>query len=128
MRTVATIFVKYLNSTSAFYEACFGLITVADEPGDFRILESDEVALSLVQVPPEIAQTIVIATPPRRRFENPVKLGFVVHDMNETSKLIVGHGGLVDDSVWTFRGFQHRDFVDPEGNVGELRASTVLNP
>jgi predicted enzyme related to lactoylglutathione lyase len=127
MRSVATVFVKYLNSTSDFYEACFGLVTVADEPGDFRILESDALVLSVVQVPPEIAQTIVIATPPRRRFETPIKLGFVVLDIDETSKLIVGHGGLVDDTVWTFRGFQHRDFLDPEGNVGELRATTQLN-
>jgi len=50
-----------------------------------------------------------------------------VLDIDETSKLIVGHGGLVDDTVWTFRGFQHRDFLDPEGNVGELRATTQLN-
>jgi predicted enzyme related to lactoylglutathione lyase len=127
MRTAATIFVKYLNSTSHFYEECFGFVSVADESGDFRILDSDEMVLSVIQVPPEIAQTILITTPPRKRAETPIKLGFVVLDIDKTANLIVGHGGQVDDPVWTFRGFQHRDFVDPEGNIGELRATTPLN-
>ena len=86
------------------------------------LLESEAWALSLVVVPDEIAATIQIAVPPRRRAEAAIKLAFEVPSIDDLRATVAGLGGQVDPSTteWDFQGFRRCDGVDPEGNVIQL--------
>jgi len=121
MPSAATLYAKHLDSMAAFYGTCFGMTEVAAEPGDYRVLESDGWTLTIVQVPADLAATIELADPPTRREGTPIKLTFDVASMTAARRRISEGGGHVDEYVWDFRGFRHCDFVDPEGNVGQLR-------
>jgi len=90
--------------------------------GDYQVLESSSWTLALVQVPADLARSIVISDPPRRRHDTPIKLAFDVPSVASHRKVIAQCGGRTDDTDWDFRGLRHCDFVDPEGNVGQLRA------
>jgi len=128
MTCAATIYVSNLESTSAFYEASFAFEVVAEELGDFRVLDSPEWTLSLVQIPEEIAATITLSDPPARREETPIKLSFLVPRIDSARTTITDLGGQVDEVEWEFRGFRHCDFLDPEGNVGQLRQRDTSAP
>jgi predicted enzyme related to lactoylglutathione lyase len=121
MTSGATLYAKHLEVMASFYRACFTMAEVAAEPGDYRVLESDTWTLTIVQVPADVAATIELVDPPTRREGTPIKLTFDVASMTAARRTISEGGGHVDEQVWDFRGFRHCDFVDPEGNVGQLR-------
>jgi len=121
VRSAATLYAKHLDAMAAFYGSCFGMKEVAAEAGDYRVLESDGWTLTIVQVPADVAATIELADPPARRDGTPIKLSLDVPSVTAVWQAILKGGGRVDDEVWEFRGFRHCDFVDPEGNVGQLR-------
>ena len=127
MTCAATIYVKRLEQVATFYAGCFGLENVDEVPGDYRVLESDLWTLSIVQVPTEVAAAIVLSDPPARRKETPIKLSFRVPSLTVARATIIDLGGQADDEEWEFRGFQHCDFTDPEGNVGQLRMPLALS-
>jgi predicted enzyme related to lactoylglutathione lyase len=112
-----------LDRTSAFYQECFAFEVVDSAAGDYKVLESQAWTLSLVQVPADIAQSIVVSDPPLRRDGTPIKLAFDVNSLTAHRAMIVSSGGRIDESEWVFRGYRHCDFVDPEGNIGQLRES-----
>jgi hypothetical protein len=95
---------------------------MVDHGAGYRVLESDTWTLSLVQMAPDVATTIDISVPARRRTEVPVKLAFPVASIDEVRVSAGALGGLVDppDTQWAFEGFRRCDGVDPEGNVIQL--------
>lgn len=121
MRGAATIYVKHLERMASFYEACFGLQSVAAAPGDYHVLESAHWTLSVVRAPAPVAATITLTDPPARRKHTPIKLSFEVASIAAARMAITEHGGQVDDHEWEFRGYRHCDFIDPEGNVNQIR-------
>ena len=122
MPGAATIYVKHLEPMAAFYAGCFGLARVAEAGGDYVVLEADGWTISLVQVPPPVAEAIVLSEPAVRRTGTPIKLTFDVPSLGCARTTVTAMGGDVDQSEWEFRGHRHCDFADPEGNVGQLRA------
>jgi predicted enzyme related to lactoylglutathione lyase len=89
----------------------------------FCVLASFDWELSLVRVADRLAAAVVITDPPLRREDTPIKLVFDVADLDEVVSLVVAAGGQIDpaDAVWKFRDRLHRDCLDPEGNVLQLR-------
>ena len=73
MAAAAIVYVKDLARMRAFYERCFGLSVVAAGDDEFCILASDDWELSLVAMPETVSATVVIADPPARREDSPVK-------------------------------------------------------
>jgi predicted enzyme related to lactoylglutathione lyase len=122
VKAAAVIYVKGIDRVSAFYERCLGLV-VADAAESYRVLESEAWTLSLVVVAHEVAATIDIAVPPRRREDLPVKLVFAVSNIEDVRRVAASLGGEVDGKgdEWDFQGWRHCDGVDPEGNVIQLR-------
>jgi hypothetical protein len=104
-----------------FYTQCLGLETAISSEG-YCILESDSVRLSLVAVPDEIAATISIETPPRRRANVPIKLAFDVPVIDDVRTIAASLGGQIDPQTteWRLLGMIHCDGIDPEGNVIQL--------
>jgi predicted enzyme related to lactoylglutathione lyase len=121
VKAAAVLYVTHLDRMSAFYQQCFGF-EAADGADDFCILESDGWTLSLVVVPDEIAATIHLSVPPRRRDGTPIKLAFEVGTIDDLRSVVHQLGGQVDPGAteWDFRGVRHCDGVDPEGNVIQL--------
>ncbi len=117
----ATVFVNDLQALSAFYCA-IGSMMVETTEGDFTVLASSEWKLILVQVPDEIAATFEIAVPPVAREDQPIKLSFMVEDLQATRKEVARHGGVdvQERTPWEWRGTLHLDVLDPEGNVLQL--------
>jgi predicted enzyme related to lactoylglutathione lyase len=123
MTAAAVLYVRDLPAMRAFYEACFEMSAHRPAGTEFCVLATPAFELSLVRVPDDIAGSVVIEDPPRRRAESPVKLVFDVADLAGATAVVVAAGGQapVADPAWSFRGRPHRDCVDPEGNVFQLR-------
>ena len=121
MGCAATIYVSLLDRTAGFYQDCFGFVVADAVAGDYVMLESEAWTLVLVQIPADVARSIVVSDPPRRRAGTPIKLAFDVPSIAAARSRITSGGGRVDETEWAFRGYRHCDFVDPEGNVGQLR-------
>ncbi len=122
MSASSVIYVVDLSRMGAFYERCFGLVTVESEDS-YRVLESEAWLLTLVRAPSRIAAKIEITAPPRRRADAPIKLTFAVRSIAETRARAAELGGQIDppDTQWVFRGSLRCDGIDPEGNVILLR-------
>jgi hypothetical protein len=71
----------------------------------------------------EVAVTIHLSVPPRRRDETPIKLSFDVAGIDDLRPVVVRLGGQIDppETGWGFRGYRPCDGVDPEGNVIQFR-------
>jgi predicted enzyme related to lactoylglutathione lyase len=125
MAASAVLYVKDLQSMRAFYETCFAMCP--QHAGErFCVLASSDWELSLVRVADHLAAAIVIAAPPIRREDSPIKLAFDVADLDRVGSLVVAAGGQIDptDAIWKYRGHLHLDCLDPEGNVLQLRQPT----
>jgi predicted enzyme related to lactoylglutathione lyase len=117
----AVLYVVDLARMTAFYRDGIGLTASSSTDGATE-LECAGATLHLVQVAPSVAAEIVIAEPPVRREETPIKLIVPADDLPAARRRIAEHGGAVDgpDREWTWKGTVRVDAVDPEGNVLQL--------
>lgn len=93
-----------------------GFVTLTPTGGAFE--------LHIVAVGDEVREQIQISDPPTPRTDTPIKLVFDVEATSALESLVGSSGGRLaplGDS-WTWRGMLHRDGVDPEGNVFQLRS------
>ena len=104
-----------------FYVTVLGL-TVVERDDGYAVLAGAAGEVSVVAIPKEIAQGIVITAPPQLREETPVKPVFVVADLAvaATRAAAAGGGSKEPSAAWTFRGLRRLDGWDPEGNVIQL--------
>jgi catechol 2,3-dioxygenase-like lactoylglutathione lyase family enzyme len=117
----ATVFAKDLAPMVEFYQL-FGFRPEASAPNDFAVLSDGEAELTVVQIPPRIAETIEITQPPQTRSETPIKLTFLVSSIERSvASLTRLRGSTADFKPWSTAGYLVQDFVDPEGNVCQLR-------
>ncbi len=114
------LYVVDLARMTAFYRDALGL-TVSGSHDGATDLDCAGATFHLVQVPPSVAAEIVIAEPPVRRAETPIKLIVPVDDL-AAARRTAEHGGAVGgpDREWTWKGTVRVDAVDPEGNVLQL--------
>lgn len=119
----AVLFVKDLKRVSAFYAQALGMNCTHSDP-HHAVLNCRGFNFIVHQIPPHLADEIVIEQPPRRRAEGALRLSFPVQNIAETRRLARSLGGDVDDAppAWadpnanTFLGY------DPEGNVFKISA------
>ncbi|HSI58277.1 MAG TPA: pentapeptide repeat-containing protein [Ideonella sp.] len=118
----AVLFAKDPYLLAAFYTGVAGLAACHAAP-DHLVLASPAVQLTLVAIPEAIAAGIVIASPPVRREETPIKLVFSVASLAEARNAAADLGGVIDPPgrEWPYRGWRVCDGHDPEGNVLQLR-------
>jgi diaminopimelate epimerase len=118
----ATVYAKDARRLAGFYADVLGLAW-SEEGATFVVLTHEGVELGIVQAPPAIAPSIVVARPPVVREETPIKLSFLVDDVEAVRSVVVRLGGglAAPEAVWTWRGYLHANGWDPEGNVFQLR-------
>ena len=114
-----------LDRVAAFYAVVMGL-GETQRAQDFVVLERDAFQLVVVAVPPRLASRIVIADPPQRRTDTPIKPMFVVRGIEALRGAVAELGGVLDpaEKAWRFGCWRVLDGHDPEGNVFQLRERT----
>ncbi len=112
---------------ASFYEGLIGGQPIADPEGRFFVLSppAGEFEVHIVAMAEEFREMVEISVPPDPRTETPIKLVLDVEDMEAAHAVVTAHGGRLSPAqeAWTWREMVHRDGVDPEGNVFQLRSS-----
>jgi predicted enzyme related to lactoylglutathione lyase len=118
----AVLFTKNVTRIGAFYAAVAGMRETQRGRG-FVVLERAGFQLVMHGIAKPIAAQIAISDPPRRRQEAPIKLVFVVPDIDAARAIVAERGGEMDppDREWNIRAWRACDGHDPEGNVFQLR-------
>jgi len=121
-KAAAVLYAKNTELVSAFYEQVAGLV-ITESSANFKVLASARFELTVVLIPPAIAATITILTPPIRREDTPIKLVFLVASIAIARATAARCGGALNpaEHEWQFRGFTVCDGHDPEGNVLQVR-------
>lgn len=116
------IYAKDIAEVATFYERTLCLSTLEFEPG-FVIVGNSIVEIAVVQMPEAIAKDVHISVPPYVREETPLKLSFLVNDLEHVHAEAVATGGDTKpiENAWRWRGQLHLDGHDPEGNVVQFR-------
>jgi predicted enzyme related to lactoylglutathione lyase len=118
----AVVYVKHLDAAVDFYSRVTSLPVARHEDG-YAMLGTPPAQLVLHQIPAPIAESIVIARPPVRREDTPVKLVFLVPSIDRARDAAAALGGAVDgnERSWRLDDCNLCDGHDPEGNVFQLR-------
>ena len=113
----AMLFVSDLPRMLAFYRDGLGLRARPDRaaPG-WEELDAGGASLALHQIPPHIAATVTIASPPAAREDTPIKLIFEVDDLDAARATLVAHGAIMKEPY----AWGACDGIDPEGNVFQI--------
>ena len=116
------LYAKDLERVAAFYEAVLGMKRVQPS-ADLAVLDSPDVQLVVHAIPPAIADSITISTPPEIREDSAMKFFFTVPGIAAAEAIIGDLGGLVLPGQWAGPGFNVCNACDPEGNVFQIRES-----
>lgn len=121
-RAGALIYAKDLERLSMFYQRLLGMkLLKADDT--LHVMESADFQLLIHAIPPHIAATFTIASPPEPREDSALKLFFTVESLASAASQASDMGGSVAGPVWDGPGFRVQNAVDPEGNILQLRES-----
>ena len=113
----AILFVKDMERMLAFYWNAMGLAPLQQEAVDGWVeLDAGGTSLALHAIPVELAKGITFTNPPRPRETAPVKLVFVVPDLEAERARLVSLGVSISE----IRPWGACDGIDPEGNVFQL--------
>ncbi len=113
------VFVKDLERMTAFYRDIIGLRPVdATRLADWVEFETGGASFTLHAIPAQIAEQVVIASPPVPREQGACKLIFSVADPDSELARLTRLGVTILHRPWG--GWEA---VDPEGNVFGVRSS-----
>lgn len=118
----ALLFAKDLERMAAFYEQVAGLPVKVRAEGRI-VLESPHYMLVLHALPQIVADNLIIASPPLRRTDVPIKLIFPVASLAlvHTLSPMLGGGVESEEAEWVGPGFRACEGYDPEGNLVQWR-------
>lgn len=112
------------NRIALFYEAVAEMVRLHETP-ELIVLESPDIQLLVHRIPQNIAAAITITAPPERRENTALKFFFTVPSISLARDIAAEHGGVVFSENWSGPGFIVCNAMDPEGNVFQVRESTV---
>jgi predicted enzyme related to lactoylglutathione lyase len=122
-RAGAVLYAKNIEKLAAFYETLLPMARI-HASAELIIVESPDFQLVIHAMPPHIASTVVIESPPVRREQSAVKLFFTVSSLSEARATAAKLGGEVFLEQWQGPGFRVSNACDPEGNIFQVREST----
>lgn len=119
----AVLFVKDVSRLTAFYAEVVGL-PVTESGKTWARLGTGAFELVVHGIPPHIAATFEISTPPQRREDAAIKLIFPVANIAVARATTARLGGAMNppDREWQLGALRVCDGHDPEGNVFQVRA------
>ncbi len=117
----ALLYAKDMPRLSAFYQELLGMtVLVADD--DHQVIENADCQLIIHAIPPHIAATFTISTPPEPREEASIKLFFTVPALSTAGDVALRMGGALIGETYVFGAMFIRIGFDVEGNIFHLRA------
>ncbi len=114
------MYAKDLERVAEFYTVLLGLRRVHGD-ADRVVLAGTSIQLIVHAIPPAIAASIRITSPPQRREDTALKFFFTVPSLDDARDRAAALGGEVLAEIWAGRGFRVCNAVDPEGNVFQVR-------
>lgn len=114
------VYAKDLERLAAFYVSLLGLRRVHGD-AEFVVLDGTSIQLIVHAMPPAIAASIRITSPPVRRQDTALKFFFTVPSLADARERAAALGGEVMAEVWSGPGFRVCNAMDPEGNVFQVR-------
>ena len=116
------VYAKEAEEVARFYERVLDLARIESE-SNFVLLAGIGYELSVVAMPEQLARQVRLQSPPTPREETPLKISFVVPDIEALRQAVLSAGGSLKppQATWSWRGQLHLDGIDPEGNVFQLR-------
>jgi predicted enzyme related to lactoylglutathione lyase len=114
------IYAKQPAVVSLFYERVLGA-RVLHADAEHRVLQSPDVQIIIHAIPPQLAESIVMATPPVPREEQAIKPFFTVDNLDVAERIAYECGGRAWGPIWPGPGLRVRNVCDPEGNIVHLR-------
>lgn len=122
----AGLFVYACNAEriASFYQAVAGMQRRSTSPG-LIVLDSPDIQFLVHAIPVDIADSVVITSPPQRREEAALKFFFTVPSLSEARATAASLGGEVFSENWRGPGFIVCNAMDPEGNVFQVRESAA---
>jgi predicted enzyme related to lactoylglutathione lyase len=117
----ALLYAKDMHRLSVFYRELLDMtLLVADD--DHHVIENVDCQLIIHAIPPHIAATFTISTPPAPREEAAIKLFFTVPQMSDAAATVMRLGGAMIGDMYEIDGMVIRNGFDVEGNIFHLRA------
>ncbi len=120
-RAGVLVYATAVDRVAEFYGAVLGLRAV-HRTDEMVVLRSADLELLVHAIPPAIAATIVITTPPRLRDDAAIKFFAPVASLDAAAAAARAHGGDLFGETWAGPGFAVRNAHDPEGNIFQVRA------
>ncbi len=114
------VYAKDPQRLAAFYASLLGLRPVHGD-AELAVLDGTSIQLIVHAIPPAIAASIRITSPPKRREDTALKFFFTVPSLADARERAPALGGEVLAEVWNGPGFRVCNAVDPEGNVFQVR-------
>jgi predicted enzyme related to lactoylglutathione lyase len=122
-RAGALIYAKDLAQMSSFYQQLMQMSQLYRD-AEHHVLESPDIQLIIHAIPPQIAATFTITSPPELREATAIKLFFTVPSLTLAAATARDLGGQLFEQEWTGPGFRASNGFDPEGNIFQVREST----
>ncbi len=116
----ALIYAKDLERVSTFYQRLLGM-KLLNADAHHHVIESLDMQLIIHAIPPHIAATFDIATPPLPREEQAIKLFFTVTSLTMAADVAASLGGALFGEEYVGPGLTTRNGYDPEGNIFHVR-------
>jgi catechol 2,3-dioxygenase-like lactoylglutathione lyase family enzyme len=115
------LYTKDLKRMVAFYRDVLGFAIIPSrfDPEEFVVLDAGNAQLCLHQIPEVIARNIAISDPPEPRSRVPVKIMFVIEDVEGTRERLIA-GGVPIGALQSFPPLIYCDGNDPEGNIFQI--------
>ena len=117
------LYAKDLQGLAAFYESVLGMRR-AHATGELVVLNSPDLQLIVHAMPPAIAESVTITSPPQKRESSAMKFFFTVPSIAAAESIASTLGGNVFPEQWAGLGFKAQNACDPEGNVFQVREPT----
>lgn len=118
------LYAKEVNRIAHFYETVLGM-TRMHATADITVLQLQDMQLVVHQIPAHVASTIDISSPPKRREDTALKFFFTVDSIANARTKAAALGGEVFNEQWQGPGFTVCNAMDPEGNVFQVRESSL---
>lgn len=115
------LYAKDIKRMVTFYRDVlgFGVIPSRYDPDEFVVLDAGNAQLCLHQIPEVIARNIGISDPPEPRSRVPVKIMFIIEDVEGTRDRLIARGVRMG-SLQSFPPLIYCDGNDPEGNIFQI--------
>lgn len=114
------VYAKDVERLARFYASLLELRRIHGD-GEIVVLAGTSMQLIVHAMPPAIAASVRITSPPLRRYNTALKFFFTVPSLADARERAAALGGEVLTEVWNGPGFRVCNAVDPEGNVFQVR-------